>query len=60
MVVIMEEHDYSRFVERYPYHDFDGVKETTIYKTFVLGLRFEEFKTEMKNALPKWLKWIIK
>lgn len=38
----------------------DYVKKTTHYKVYELGIEIEKLKSEIKNALPKWLKWIIR
>ena len=35
------------------------IRDTTHFKLYCLGLRVTDFKTEVKKALPKWLKWII-
>jgi len=36
------------------------IRDTTHFKLYCLSLRVTDLKTEVRNALPKWLKWIIK
>ena len=61
-----DEKDFQAYCDKQEYtklerceYRFDIV-HTSHYNVFCLGRRAEELKSEIKNALPKWLKWIIK
>ncbi len=47
-------------IER-PYYDSCRlrIKKTGHYKAFELSVALAEFKSSVKEALPKWLKWLI-